>query len=140
MKWVIGFFVAASFQMASAHIEKGIHQGQTATGEVCSLSAGEQIFLNDQAHPLNERVHIQIGGDAFLVGHPPVVDAEKAIAHFNHDLFQAVLATSTGAKALIIEMVHTESKEGPESYTLITHDWKTGASSKLVCSGLRFQK
>ena len=125
---------------AFAHIEKGEHQGQTETGEVCSLNAGDGTFLNNQAHPLNERIEITIAGDKFTLAHPPVIDAEKGIAYFNHDQFHGVLPTSTGAKAVVVEMSHTEEKEGPSSYTLITHNWKTNQSTKVVCSNLTFVK
>jgi len=139
MKWT----VAAALMIACpafAHIEKGEHQGTTETAEICSMIAGDASFLNNQAHPLNERIEIQIGADSFTIGHPPVVDAGKSIAYFNHDVFQGVLATNTGAKALVIEMIHTETKEGPANYTLITHNWKTNVSTKVVCSGLTFIK
>jgi hypothetical protein len=124
---------------AFAHIEKGIHEGKTANGEVCTLTAGDQTFVNNEHHPLNERIEIQVGSDKFVVGHPPVIDAAAGIAFFNHDQFQGVLATSTGATALVIEMVHTEEKEGPESYTLISHNWRTSQKTKVVCSGLTFK-
>ncbi|MGZ5278488.1 MAG: hypothetical protein ACXWC9_01000 [Pseudobdellovibrionaceae bacterium] len=139
MKWT--FAAALIFSIpAFAHIEKGEHQGTTESGETCSMIAGDASFLNNVAHPLNERIEIQIGADSFTIGHPPVVDAAKSIAYFNHDIFQGVLATSTGAKALVIEMIHTETKEGPASYSLITHNWKTNVSTKVVCSGLTFTK
>lgn len=123
-----------------AHIQQGEHQGKTDAGETCSLIAGAQSFVNNQAHPLNERIEIKINGETFTVGHPPVVDAAKTVAYFNHDQFQGVLATNTGAKAVIIEMAHTATKEGPESFTLITHNWKTDDATKIVCKGLNFVK
>jgi hypothetical protein len=124
---------------AFAHIEKGNHEGKTAAGETCTLTAGDQTFVNGQHHPLNERIEIQVGADKFVVGHPPVIDAAAGTAFFNHDQFQGILATSTGATALVIEMIHTEEKEGPESYTLITHNWRANQATKVVCSGLTFK-
>ncbi len=125
---------------AFAHIEKGVHQGKTATGETCTLTAGDQTFVNNTHHPLNERITVQVGADTFVLGHPPVIDADKGIAYFNHDQFQAILPNSKGAKALVVEMIHTEEKEGPASYTLITHDWTTDTATKVVCSDLTFVK
>ncbi len=124
---------------AFAHIEKGVHQGTTETGEVCSLTAGEQTFVNNKQHPLNERIEIQVGNDTFSVGHPPIVDTAQPIAFFNHDQFQGILATNTGATAIVINMVHTDEKEGPDSYTLITHNWRANQATKVVCSGLTFK-
>lgn len=140
MKSILVSFILSASVSAFAHVEVGEHQGLTADGQVCSLIAGEQTFENNQHHPLNERIEIQVGGDTFKVGHPAVIDAEKGTAFFNHDLFQGVLATSTGAKALVIEMAHTATKEGPASFTLINSNWKTGESTKLVCAGLEFKK
>lgn len=125
---------------AFAHIEKGTHQGTTETGAICSMIAGADSFVNNQPHPLNERIEVQVDGDVYTVGHPAVIDTEKGIASFNHDLFHGVLATTTGAKALVIEMVHTATKEGPAGFTLINHNWKTNTATKVVCSNLQFVK
>jgi len=140
MKLMIATFVLTLASTAFSHIEKGEHRGQTAEGTACSLIAGEQSFENNQHHPLNERIKVQVGSDHFTIAHPPVIDAEKSVAFFNHDQFQGVLPTATGAKALVVEMAHTESKEGPVSFTLITHHWKSGEASKVVCTNLEFKK
>lgn len=121
---------------AQAHVEPGKHVGQTADGASCSMEAGATYFENNEHHPLNERIKIVVDGTEFLVGHPPVVDAETAVAYFNHDLFQGIVPTSTGAKALVVDMIHTEEKEGPVRFTLIENFWKTGKKTSVVCENL----
>ena len=121
---------------AQAHVEPGKHVGQTADGKPCSMEAGITYFENNAHHPLNERIKIVVDGTEFTVGHPPVVDAENAIAYFNHDLFQGIVPTSTGAKALVVDMIHSEEKEGPVRFTLIENFWKAGKKTSVVCENL----
>lgn len=139
MKLFILSLVFVSTQ-AFAHIEPGSHVGATAKGASCSMEADVTYFENSMKHPLNERIKIKVGSDEFLVGHPPVIDAAQELAHFNHDVFHGVLPTSTGAKALVIEMVHTQSAEGPIAFTVVENNWKTGAKSSIRCEGLKFVK
>jgi hypothetical protein len=106
----------------------------------CALIADKTHFVNDEKHPLNERINIQVGSDSFLVGHPAVVQPAESAVHFNHDVFQGVLPTSTGAKALIIEMSHEEKTEGPVAFTFIENKWKTGEKVSYTCKDLKYAK
>jgi hypothetical protein len=129
--------------IAFAHVEPGTYRGMTPEGKECSMSAGATYFENNVRHPLNERIDVSAGGADFKVGHPPIVDAGQSVAFFNHDLFQGVLPTSTGAQALVIEMSHEangERAEGPRSFTLIENHWKSGEKSALVCGSLKLSK
>jgi hypothetical protein len=125
---------------ASAHVEPGTHAGKTADGTACSMEAGVTYFENNAHHPLNERIKITVDGTEFVVGHPPVIDADNAVAYFNHDLFQGIVPTSTGAKALVVDMIHSENKEGPVRFTLIENFWKTGKKTSVVCESLAHTK
>ncbi|HEX4922942.1 MAG TPA: hypothetical protein VFV50_02615 [Bdellovibrionales bacterium] len=119
---------------AFAHISPGVHKGLTADNKECAMTVGETYFENNVKHPLNERIKIQVDGNAFLVGHPPVVDMAQTLAFFNHDLFQGVLPTATGAKALVIEMSHEEGREGSKAFMLIENKWKTGEKAAIRCT------
>lgn len=125
---------------AFAHVEPGTHTGKTSAGVECKMEAGVTYFENNAHHPLNERIKITVDGTEFTVGHPPIVDAQNEIVFFNHDMFQGVSPTSTGAKALQVEMIHTEEKEGAVSFTLIENFWKTGKKTSVVCESLVFTK
>jgi hypothetical protein len=130
----------ASLPSAYAHVEPGLYTGTTPTGKACSMIAIRSFFENGLAHPLNERVVLQVGNDVFTVGHPPVVSPEKSVVHFNHDFFQGLLPFLGGAKALIIGMNHEEGKEGPTGFTFLEHQWKSDARMKIECRGLVFRR
>ncbi len=124
--------------IAQAHVEPGTYTGKTATGETCVMIAKGQYFENKTPHPLNERIQVEVNGNAFVVGHPPIIDAAKAIAFFNHDVFHGVLAISGGARALEIRMMHTEEFEGPAGFTLIENKWSTDTKTSIACENLVF--
>ncbi len=126
--------------LASAHVEPGTYKGTAlATGEPCEMIAGENFYLNGERHPLNERIKINYDGIEYIVQHPPVIDEATSTAHFNHDEFQGLFATKTGAKAFIIHMSHTEEFEGPVSFTAFEHVYKSGQRSSLTCANIKKQ-
>ncbi len=140
MKWIIASLLAFTTTAAFAHVEPGIYKGTTADGKECSMTAGKQYFENNTPHPLYERIPVTVGGAAFNVGHPPVINAKDAIVFFNHDLFQGILPTSTGAKALEIEMVHSAEFEGPKSFTLIENFWRANRKESYKCNDIKLVK
>ena len=123
---------------AAAHVEVGTHEGHTTLGNPCTMVAGEQTFLNGAKHPLNERIKMTVSGVEFEVYHPPVISTADATAYFNHDAFQGVVATKTGAQALWIVMSHEEGKKGPVAFTFIEHNCKTGEKTSEFCNNLKF--
>lgn len=123
---------------AMAHIEPGLWKGVNDSGAECGFIAGATYFEPNVHHPLNERIRVQVGSDVYTVQHPPVVVSNPATAYFNHDLFQGVLATQTGARALLIAMVHEEGREGPVSFQMIDHSWKTNIRQSVTCKNLKF--
>lgn len=127
-------------QSAQAHLEVGTYAGVMASGQPCGMQVLSSWFEKNQPHPLNERVKLTVNNEEFIVGHPPVIDAPKNSAFFNHDLFQAVNATPTGARALLIEMVHTQQFEGPRAFQVIDHNWKTNLKQSFRCENLQFKK
>jgi len=116
-----------------AHVNPGPHKGTDNNGQACEMIAGTTYFLNNQKHPLNERIEIKVGNDTFVVGHPPIISAQDKLAYFDHDQFQGILPTPVGAKALIIKMEHSETFEGPTGFTLITHEYKNDTRNSLDC-------
>lgn len=132
---VVSFLAISAF----AHVEPGVYRGQTASGEVCEITAGLNYFLDNKAHPLNERIEMVYGGEKYIVQHPPVIDELSSTAFFNHDAFHGILATNTGAKALIVHMLHTDSYEGPGSFTAIDHQWKSGNKVTVACLNIKKQ-
>lgn len=136
MKFIFSFVFLFS-SVSFAHIEEGQWTGMIDKGTICSMNVGVQFFENQMPHPLNERIPVEVNGVKFVVGHPAIIDASTSTAAFNHDLFQGVVATPTGAQALVIEMIHTKTEEGPKNFTFIDHNYKTGEKSALVCKQIR---
>lgn len=137
MNKILGLMIFSLSWTATAHVEPGLYLGKTTSGQTCQMTAGVTYFENNVQHPLNERIKIKIGTDEFVVGHPPVVDRKQNMAYFNHDVFQGVLPTATGAKALIIDMIHSATQEGPTGYDLIQHGWKANQRVVVRCTGLQ---
>jgi hypothetical protein len=136
----VPFFASVLFAFNSyAHIDQGVWNGTTKTGAPCFMTVGPQTFEGNMPHPLNERIAIKVGQAQFSVHHPAVIDAKTATASFNHDLFEGVLATQTGAMAVVIEMSHTPEFEGPTKFTGIENNWKTGQKNSYECSNLKLQ-
>lgn len=129
------FFARGAF----AHIEEGTYAGVTAQGDKCSMVAGKNYFLNNTPHPLNERIEIQVNNENFVVHHPLVVNPDEPVAAFNHDLFEGVIPTKTGALGLVIKMSHTETFEGPSEFSFIQHEYKTDKRSVLTCLNLQHE-
>lgn len=141
MKTLLLSFAALLVSVSAfAHVEPGMYKGTKADGSECSMVAGETYFEKETPHPLNERISIRVGEDAFVVGHPPVFQPKDSFVYFNHDVFQGILPTATGAKAIEIEMVHTKDKEGPVSFTFVENQWRAKVRSSYTCSGLQHQK
>jgi hypothetical protein len=139
MKWMIALTALAATP-AFAHIEPGTYKGVTNGGKECSMVAGEQYFENNKPHPLNERIRVTVGETTFVVRHPPVIRSEESLVFFNHDLFQGLEPTDTGARALEIEMVHSAELEGPRSFTWMENSWKEGRRESYRCNGIKLEK
>lgn len=122
---------------AQAHIAPGVHQGVNAQGKPCSMTVGRTSFENNLQHPLNERIEISIDGVAFLVRHPATINSAQGAVGFNHDLFQGLVATTDGAKAVEIEMVHEAGAEGPKAFVMMTDSWRSRQRASYRCQSLR---
>lgn len=142
MKWMLAPALASLFAAtaALAHVEQGTYKGTTADGKPCSMAAGAQYFEKNMPHPLNERIPVTVDGTAYVVGHPPIIDSQTSLVFFNHDLFQGLFPTTTGAKALEIEMVHTAEFEGPRSFTVIENFWREKKKVSYRCNDIKIVK
>lgn len=131
----LGFLVFSL--TAVAHIEEGTWKGVVSADANCFMDAGAQTFENNLHHPLNERISVKIGSTTYSVHHPYSINAKDGSVSFNHDLFEGVVPTETGAFAVQIKMAHTASFEGPVSFVVMEHNWKTGAKEVVNCSDLK---
>lgn len=125
--------------LAAAHVEPGVYVGTTPDGASCQFTAVTMKFQNGLHHPLTERVVIEFAGETFEVGHPSAIDRTNAQVTFNHDLFQGLLPNANGAKAMIVEMIHSQTFEGPGAFEVIDHNWRTKSSTKLRCENIKLK-
>jgi hypothetical protein len=125
---------------AFAHLQLGTYAGVQQNGQACSVKVNKVYFLNNQAHPLNERVDVEAQGVAITIQHPPIISSEKKMAYFNHDMFQGIIATQTGGMALELKVGHARSTRDvaiPTEFHLIQHVYKNDQRSSLVCTRLQ---
>lgn len=137
MKKILVFISVLFPLITTAHIEKGTWKGSVREGVDCFMDVGDQSFVDGIHHPLNERIQIKVGAIDYVVRHPYSIDVTTGTIDFNHDLFEGVFATSTGAYAIQINMIHTEDFEGPASFSVMEHNWKTDFKELVVCKSLK---
>lgn len=136
MKNLIFAIVLLSSVSSFAGLELGKYQGTSAKG-VCNLEVVSYSYENDVKHPLNERVKIIENGYEWIVRHPPVINVEAGKVRFDHNYFEAVLPTPTGAKFMQMTINHDAEPHAPTSYTFIEDNYRDSAKSiKEVCSNL----
>lgn len=140
MKTLLISLLVLTTQTAFAHIEKGTWIGKTDKGLQCTMLAIETYHDGGMDHPLTERVRVRIGNDEVVLSHPPVVSAATAMAFFNHDVLQAVIPTTTGARAIVVDMHHEPGKDGgPVAFHVIDHIWKNDVRSAVHCENIVHQ-
>ena len=123
---------------ALAHVEPGQYRGVDQSGEACEFTVHEQRFENNEPHPLNERIpvdQIKFGSlslpETWSLSHPPVVDTDKGLARFNHDLFQAVKPSKSGALSLTLLKGDDHSGDHkPKGLIYIDDNYRNKSQSK----------
>lgn len=136
MKTILCTLVFAFSMTAHSHIEKGTWRGDVSANAFCFMEVGDTTFINNIKNPLNERIAIQIGQTQYSVKHPHSVDFVSGTISFNHDVFEDVVPTATGAYALQIKMSHNSQGSAPESLSVMEHDWKSGFKEVVACKNL----
>ena len=127
------FISATSF----AGLDIGKFEGTSEKGEPCKLEVVSYSYENGVHHPLNERVTVIENGNEWIVRHPPVINEEEGKVRFNHNFFETVSPTATGAKFLKMTINHDAEPHAPISYTVIEDNYKDSTkSSKEVCNSL----
>lgn len=135
MKINVAIILSSFFYLglSQAHIKEGIHTGISTEGSLCEMNVGKTYFEKNEKHPLNERIEISVNGEKFTVQHPPVISTQDKLAFFDHDYFHGILPNKSGAKALVIKMQHTDTKEGPIEFHVINHDYKADKREIFSC-------
>ncbi len=137
MKTLISIVLFSLSFSTFAHIAQGTWKGVISEKANCFMEVGAQTFENNLPNPLNERIAVTIGSTTYSVRHPYSINPVDGRISFNHDLFEGVVATETGAYALQIKMLHTDNYEGPESLSVMEDNWKTGMKEVVNCNQLK---
>lgn len=143
MKHTLLMALALISLSAQAHVEPGTYKGLDQSGAACTFTIGEMYFENDMHHPLTERLrvaeiiftNVNTGAEKFSLGHPPVVNVEAGKNRYNHDLFQQIIPTKTGATSVTVLKGPEEDEAGlPVGIIYIEDNYRNAAESKkLTC-------
>lgn len=136
MKNLVFAVVLFSSVSSFAGLELGKYQGTSEKG-VCGIEVLSYSYENNMKHPLNEKVAVVVDNKEWTVKHPPVINEEAGKVRFDHNFFETVIPTSTGAKLLKMTINHDAEPHAPVAYTFIEDNYRDQSKSvKEVCSGL----
>lgn len=131
------------FSLASlAHIEKGTYKGTDQNGNPCAFEIGDTWFDDEIEHPLTERVpltKIKFMGlkpkyDLWQMGHPAVVSVESTKVGYNHNIFQDVIPTFTGAASVTLFKTEGKSARPVALVYMEDHYKNTENAKKATCT------
>ena len=124
---------------AFAHFKIGTYKGQNTQGADCTVEFKKKTFVNNVKNPINERVLVLVNGKRpFILTHLPVIDNARMTVSADKSNLTGVKGGNGKAISMQIHMDHTIG--GPDSYTILKHDWKNKTHSKKECLDLEFQE
>ena len=124
---------------AFAHFKIGTYQGQNANGVNCTVEFKKKTYINNIKNPINERVFVMVNGKRpFLLTHLPIIDNNRMTVTADKEALTEVKGGKGKAVSLQIHMDHV--KGGPDSYTILKHDWVNKTHTKKECLNLEFVK
>ena len=123
---------------ARAHFEIGTYKGTTVDGAECNMLVKGVTFNYNIKNPLNEKVEVEFNNETFFIGHAPLFDAGTNQVNVDFETLVANKGTETGGKHFSLHMEHERKNEGPTSFFMVDHNWKTSAVSKIECLNLEF--
>lgn len=137
--------LVVSLPSAFANVRAGTYQGKDQAGQACEFTIHEATFENDMHHPLNERqpiTGIKIGKflperAAWNLAHVQEVDAATGMIGFVHSQFREVVATKTGAAAMVLNIDETEAPGGhaPKDLVYFENNFRNSKLNfRLVCT------
>jgi len=135
MKFSILLIAFFSFS-AQAHFKLGTYKGFTTDGVDCTIIFERVSFTTVFKHPLSERVTVVAQGKTFTLQHPSQIDETSVL--YNDMSLETVIPFQSGAEFFKVAMIHSDTKEGPDSYAHMVHDWKKNQVTKLTCENLFF--
>jgi hypothetical protein len=126
---------------ALADVVPGRYVGHSAQGAPCSMDVISIRFEGDIPHPLNERVEVRMeNGVSFTLSHLPLIDRSTGRVRPEGGKLTGARGVRGAGDAMILEMIHSETYTGPESFVVLHDDYKDASkSSQLECLQVRKQ-
>ena len=126
----------------NAHVERGMYKGFDQNGEPCSFKIGDTWFADEIEHPLTERLPItdlKLSGlkpkyDMWQLGHPPIVNLDTGRVGYNHDLFQDIIPTFSGAASVTLYKTETKPAKPTVLIYIEDHYKNPERAKKVTCT------
>ena len=131
---ILAIFLSAS---VFAHFEIGTYMGTDKDGLACKVVIKGVTFTNNEHHPLNENVEIEVPFHAQTrtFSHLAIVDESKGTVRPKKEILSRVNTTSVGAAAYELTM----DSVGPSKMVYMEDNYKDRAQSSMkTCSELLF--
>lgn len=135
------FFITSLFILFSgsvlAHFEIGTYMGTDQDGLACKVVIKGVTFTNNEHHPLNENVEIEVPfhSQIRVFSHLAIVDETKGTVRPKKEILSSVNTTSVGAAAYELSM----DSIGPSKMTYMEDNYGDRSKSSIkVCSELLF--
>jgi hypothetical protein len=142
MKTILALMVLTISVPAFAKLEEGDYRGTDTDGNECGFEIKKVSYVDDERHPLNERVEIVVDGVNVVLAHPQTIDMEQGTVEIDHDKFIGAIGVEGGIVAanLAIEHEEKEASETPTSLTLLRIDENDSSNNvTLVCEQLEYK-
>lgn len=130
-------FVALFSMSAHAHFKIGTYKGVTLEGADCEIKFESVSFTTAFKNPLSERVTVSALNKIFILQHNAKVDETSVL--YNEGTLEVTIPFQGGAEFFKVAMIESNTKEGPDSFVHMTHDWKKNQLTKFSCENLVFQ-
>lgn len=134
-------FIASLFMFISssvfAHFEIGTYMGTDQDGNACKVVIKGVTFTNNEHHPLNENVEIEVPfhTQTRIFSHLAIVDETKGTVRPKKEILSSVNTTSVGAAAYELSM----DSIGPSKMVYMEDNYGDRSQSSIkVCSELLF--
>lgn len=135
---LMALFVVLFSISAQAHFKIGTYQGITPEKIECEVVFESVSFTTSFKNPLSERVTVKALDKTFILQHSSKIDENEVAIGFDEESLETTIPVQGGAEFFKVSMPEKEGKEGPDSFTYITHDWKKNIVTKSTCEHLIF--
>lgn len=141
MKSLIALVTLVLSVNSFAHLENGIYRGTTSQGTTCEMKVIGVNFRNNLKHPVNEQVTVEYNSETFILAHLPSLNQNSVQVQGGFLTGFNGIKTAENKKAVTafqVEMVHTETFEGPKEFHFVLDTKDSSTSNSVSCQELKF--